>query len=117
MLIGLGICFIAGMWLHRRKSPPSDLCNRRFPPSRLLPAQADDELWLVMPLRPRGAAEPPCGAPVGEQVVRKSDNLSLIFQRAGFGKGDVYSVVSQNRRRQYPGLYLPGAGGRLPGGR
>lgn len=43
-----------------------------------------------------------------DQVVQAGDNLSLIFQRAGFNKRDVHSVVSQSAdgkslARIYPG--------------
>jgi murein DD-endopeptidase MepM/ murein hydrolase activator NlpD len=51
-----------------------------------------------------GAAEQPWV----EQVVKSGDNLSLIFQRAGFNKRDVYRVVSESEHgkslaRIYPG--------------
>lgn len=51
---------------------------------------------------------PPQELPWHEETVRKGDNLSLIFKRAGFNDRDVYSVVSQAEdgkllERIYPG--------------
>ena len=46
-----------------------------------------------------------------DQVVKTGDNLSLIFQRAGFNKGDVHRVVSESAdgkslARIYPGQII-----------
>ena len=54
------------------------------------------------------APPPPQELPWHEETVRKGDNLSLIFKRAGFNDRDVYSVVSQAEdgkllERIYPG--------------
>ena len=114
VLIGLGICFIAGMWLHSPEepaAPTSDIATADTPPIAPATGATDDELWLVTaPAAPPAAPQepPPAARPWQEQVVRKGDNLSLIFQRAGFGKGDVYSVVSESAdgntlARIYPG--------------
>ena len=57
------------------------------------------------------AALPPAEQPWLDQVVKKGDNLSLIFQRAGFNKGDVYQVVTgsaegKSLARIYPGQII-----------
>ncbi len=56
------------------------------------------------PAEPAGPVEEPWN----EQVVRGGDNLSLIFQRAGFNTRDVHKVVSESEHgkglaRIYPG--------------
>ena len=57
------------------------------------------------------AALPPAEQPWLDQVVKKGDNLSLIFQRAGFNKGDVHQVVTgsaegKSLARIYPGQII-----------
>jgi len=54
---------------------------------------------------------PPAEQPWLDQVVKKGDNLSLIFQRAGFNKGDVHQVVTgsaegKSLARIYPGQII-----------
>ena len=54
---------------------------------------------------------PPQEQPWLDQVVKKGDNLSLIFQRAGFNKGDVHQVVTgsaegKSLARIYPGQVI-----------
>ncbi|MEE4145040.1 MAG: peptidoglycan DD-metalloendopeptidase family protein [Halieaceae bacterium] len=57
------------------------------------------------------AALAPAEQPWLDQVVKKGDNLSLIFQRAGFKKGDVHQVVTgsaegKSLARIYPGQII-----------
>jgi len=80
------------------------------------------DLWLVTnpqdaeqqpPVAPAatGAAAEPAEQPWLEQTVKSGDNLSLIFQRAGFSKGDVHQVVTESAdgktlARIYPGQVI-----------
>ena len=85
-------------------------------PSSDLPAS---DVWRVSkptarePASPatEQAALPPAEQPWLDQVVKKGDNLSLIFQRAGFNKGDVHQVVTgsaegKSLARIYPGQII-----------
>jgi murein DD-endopeptidase MepM/ murein hydrolase activator NlpD len=85
-------------------------------PSSDLPAS---DVWRVskptarVPASPatEQAALPPAEQPWLDQVVKKGDNLSLIFQRAGFNKGDVHQVVTgsaegKSLARIYPGQII-----------
>lgn len=60
---------------------------------------------------PAVAPAPPPEPPWHEQVVRSGDNLSLIFNRAGFSDRDVHEVVTQSAEgkalaRIYPGQVI-----------
>jgi murein DD-endopeptidase MepM/ murein hydrolase activator NlpD len=78
---------------------------------------ADNEVWLVSEptdldaAAPEQAAPAPAEQPWLDQVVKNGDNLSLIFQRAGFNKGDVHEVVTgsaegKSLARIYPGQII-----------
>ena len=56
------------------------------------------------PLPAPEAAEPPWHA----QTVKRGDNLSLIFKRAGFSDKDVYQVISQAPEGKSLGRIYPG---------
>jgi len=91
-----------------------------LPPANNLPGS---DVWRVSKPTPQEpaspaiepateqAALPPAEQPWLDQVVKKGDNLSLIFQRAGFNKGDVYQVVTgsaegKSLARIYPGQII-----------
>ena len=120
VMLGLGACFVTGLLLHSPEdaTDPSPEVVAVEPTSGADTNSADSELWLVTrPARttteaaaPAAAEEPPAPTerPWLEQTVKRGDNLSLIFQRAGFSKGDVHSVVSESAdgntlARIYPG--------------
>jgi murein DD-endopeptidase MepM/ murein hydrolase activator NlpD len=80
------------------------------------------DLWLVTE-PPSSESEPgtnpakslaaqqaagPTEQPWVEQVVKKGDNLSLIFQRAGFNKRDVHEVVSESAHGKSLARIFPG---------
>ena len=123
VMLALGACFVTGLLLHSPEdaTDPSPEVVAVEPTSGADTNGADSELWLVTrPARtateaavPAVAEEPPVPAerPWLEQTVKRGDNLSLIFQRAGFSKGDVHSVVSESAdgktlARIYPGQVL-----------
>ena len=123
VMLALGTCFVTGLLLHSPEdaTDPSPEVVAVEPTSGADTNGADSELWLVTrPARtateaavPAVAEEPPVPAerPWLEQTVKRGDNLSLIFQRAGFSKGDVHSVVSESAdgktlARIYPGQVL-----------
>jgi murein DD-endopeptidase MepM/ murein hydrolase activator NlpD len=54
------------------------------------------------------AAHEPMEPPWVEQTVRRGDNLSLVFKRAGFGSRDVHEVVSQAPDGKALGQIYPG---------
>lgn len=76
------------------------------------------DLWLVSaptapPIAPgqvnaQHKTAEPAQEPWIEQVVKSGDNLSLIFQRAGFNKRDVYRVVSESEHGKSLAKIYPG---------
>ena len=86
------------------------------------PDTAMAQSTVPAPSAPAPAIEPP-EPPWVEQVVKRGDNLSLIFKRAGFNDRDVYRVVSQapdgkSLGRIYPGqviAFQTGSAGELVG--
>jgi murein DD-endopeptidase MepM/ murein hydrolase activator NlpD len=75
------------------------------------PAPAIPETAAAPPEERQAASEPTAPAAIdawAQQTVRRGDNLSLIFKRAGFNDGDVHRVVTQapdgkSLARIYPG--------------
>ncbi|MCB1729383.1 MAG: peptidoglycan DD-metalloendopeptidase family protein [Halieaceae bacterium] len=122
-MLALGACFVTGLLLHSPEDAtgPSPEVVAVESSSGADTNGADSELWLVTrpaktateAVAPAVPEEPPAPAehPWLEQTVKRGDNLSLIFQRAGFSKGDVHSVVSESAdgktlARIYPGQVL-----------
>ena len=76
------------------------------------------DLWLVtapglsdataVPAGPQLENGRPVERPWVEQVVKSGDNLSLIFQRAGFNKRDVHQVVSESKHGKSLAKIYPG---------
>jgi murein DD-endopeptidase MepM/ murein hydrolase activator NlpD len=81
-----------------------------------------DDLWMVtrppesefsLTVDPDTAAadqtgKSPAAEPWVNQVVKSGDNLSLIFQRAGFSKQDVHNVVSASKDGKALAQIYPG---------
>ena len=88
---------------------PETALNDTFPNSDLWLITAPTESGTTpAETNPGQQAAGPAEQPWVEQVVKSGDNLSLIFQRAGFNKGDVHQVVSESEHgkslaRIYPG--------------
>ena len=57
---------------------------------------------------PGSMTSAPAEEPWVDQMVKRGDNLSLIFRRAGFGKRDVYSVVSESAEGKSLARIFPG---------
>jgi len=123
MMVALGACFVTGLLLNSSEDSTDSSIEvaSTTAASRADANGADSELWLVTEPG-RTATEDPAKAvsqeppapvepPWLEQTVKRGDNLSLIFQRAGFSKSDVHSVVSESAdgktlARIYPGQVL-----------
>jgi murein DD-endopeptidase MepM/ murein hydrolase activator NlpD len=88
---------------------PETALNDTFPNSDLWLITAPTESGTTpAETNPGQQAAGPAEQPWVEQVVKSGDNLSRIFQRAGFNKGDVHQVVSESEHgkslaRIYPG--------------
>jgi len=76
------------------------------------PQSAGDEIHpaISRAIDPVAATDPPAPVeqPWVEQVVRRGDNLSLIFKRAGFGEGDLQRVVSEAEHGRSLAQIFPG---------
>ncbi len=90
-----------------KSNTPDDIVTPPEPvayPQESLEAPAQDLAATAEPVSEPAAVTPPWE----EQQVRRGDNLSLIFKRAGFDERDVFQVVSQaadgkSLSRIYPG--------------
>jgi murein DD-endopeptidase MepM/ murein hydrolase activator NlpD len=109
LLLGIGVSILAATALIKEDSSP-DIRAGAQPISHLplkeevvelVPAEAEETvIEVVEPSAPELTWI--------EETVRSGDNLSLIFQRAGFNNRDVYEIVSQaedgkSLERIYPG--------------
>lgn len=93
--------------------PPPIALNLSSEISEQTPATPEAQIPQTLLTGANGAAPelldfPPPEPPWVEETVRKGDNLSLIFKRAGFNTRDVYAVVNQapdgkRLARIYPG--------------
>jgi len=104
----LATCFASGLVLHSSEARQIPLEDSPRTELQLEDTFRSRDLWLVTkpPLSEfqLNLAEPPptpgpevesVGQPWIDQVVRRGDNLAVIFQRAGFDKRDVHHVVSE----------------------
>jgi len=100
--------------------------DNRAPISQLAPSPEtalddttpNNDLWLVTAPTEAGThpaqtdpdqqSSGPAEQPWLEQVVKSGDNLSLIFQRAGFNKRDVHQVVSESEHGKSLAKIYPG---------
>ena len=80
-------CVLLVIFLMPSESPEQQVAA----PTAPLETTAQPEV----PLQDTPPATVPEESPWHEQTVRRGDNLSLIFKRAGYNDGDVYQVVSQ----------------------
>ncbi len=104
----LATCFASGLVLHSSEAKQIPLDDSPRTELQLEDTFRSRDLWLVTKPPLSGfqlnLAEPPptpgpqvepAGRPWKDQVVKRGDNLALIFQRAGFDKRDVHQVVSE----------------------
>ncbi len=128
--IGLAACLATALTLHSPEDNARTVDAQPVEETLISDAILEDtlgtnDLWLVTrPPEPEykltvnsDAPTPgiqatgPAENPWVEQVVKNGDNLSLIFQRAGFSKRDVHHVVSESTdgktlARIYPGQVI-----------
>ncbi len=91
--------------------PPSDPAPVAAVVAQPEPAGDDMHSATTTPAAdPVIATEPlaPEARPWVEQVVRRGDNLSLIFKRAGFGESDLHRVVSETEHGRSLAQIFPG---------
>jgi murein DD-endopeptidase MepM/ murein hydrolase activator NlpD len=117
----LTACLATGLVLH--SSEAKQIAMEDALPAELLLEDTfpTSDLWLVtkpplpefqltvttVPLAPEPEAGP-AGQPWVEQVVKSGDNLSLIFQRAGFDKREVHHVVTEAAEGKALARIFPG---------
>lgn len=83
--------------------PASDLWKVTKPPETGSQFATNSEVSVL-----QGKASGPVEKPWLDQVVKRGDNLSLIFRRAGFGKRDVHHVVSESAEGKSLARIFPG---------
>lgn len=104
----LATCFASGLVLHSSEAKQIRLEDSPRTELQLEDTFRSRDLWLVTKPPLSGfqlnLAEPPptpgpevepAGRPWIDQIVKRGDNLAVIFQRAGFDKRDVHQVVSE----------------------
>ncbi len=118
----LTVCFAAGLILQ--SSDDNNVNNEErlaaeaipqdtFPTSdpRLVTKPAESEFQLTVTSSQSAVTQEvtdPVEQPWVDQVVKNGDNLSLIFQRAGFNKRDVHRVVSESADGKSLARIFPG---------
>jgi murein DD-endopeptidase MepM/ murein hydrolase activator NlpD len=118
LILGVGVSLLMGTALITDKSSPNTATGMQAPALHLTAkaevpgsVSASKELALVEEIStPVEEVAIPVEQEIPwiEETVRSGDNLSLIFQRAGFNNRDVYEVVSEanagkSLERIYPG--------------
>ena len=116
-------CFATGMVLQSPGDNDTGIVQQ-LAPADILPEAIGpiDDLWMVTRPGETGfkltvdapaaasaqTSAEPTEQPWVEQVVKNGDNLSLIFQRAGFSKKDVHRVVSESKDGKALARIFPG---------
>lgn len=98
ILIGCGLALVCAVTLIEAPAQnlqPSHSIGKQIT-SIDMPTAAHDLNSTTIEVPPAPVKAPEPELPWNEQTVRKGDNLSLIFKRAGFDTRDVYTVVSSS---------------------
>jgi murein DD-endopeptidase MepM/ murein hydrolase activator NlpD len=104
-LLVLGACFAAGLVFNSTDNEAVTTEEISAAPANGLQESPDRELWEITGGQDSHSEPEPASAnapliptpqeqPWKEEVVKRGDNLSLIFQRAGFSKRDVHEIVT-----------------------
>jgi murein DD-endopeptidase MepM/ murein hydrolase activator NlpD len=119
VLVGLAFILPEDGEKPRPEAAPGAAAQSLSKPAVAQPETEDTKLWQVNNApesatsgsSPTAANDPPsepAEQPWLEQTVKSGDNLSLIFQRAGYGKRDVHHVVTEAEHGKTLARIFPG---------